>query len=187
MAPASCSLWPCCEQGVTSCLSLCLFLALPEGPCGHGCDGSAADPRGYDPPGPGSGCLPGSAASADGHSDGPWSSCRVPGLFFQLPDPPQPPPPTLQPQGCGHCHSCQQAGCVTSSARDPQPHRLTQLVMDKESHTCPHTFAVTHSHKYIPTQGHTDADIKKQTHYLHVYIHIQRHTDIAIATGPHTL
>lgn len=94
---------------------------------------------------------------------------------------------TSNPQGRGRCHSCQQAGCVTSSAPDPQPHRLTQLAMDKESHTCPYTFAFIHSHKCIPTQGHTDANMKAQTHHVHVYIHIQGHTDTAIDTGSHTV
>lgn len=75
---------------------------------------------------------------------------------------PPPSPPPLHPQGRGHCHSCQQAGCVTSSAPDQQPRRLTQLAMHPESHTCPHTFALIHSHKCMPTQGH--ADIKAQTH-----------------------
>lgn len=37
--------------------------------------------------------------------------------------------PTLQPQGRMHCHICQQADCVTSSAPDPQPHRLPQLAI----------------------------------------------------------
>lgn len=76
---------------------------------------------------------------------------------------PPPSPPPLHPQGRGHCHSCQQAGCVTSSAPDQQPRRLTQLAMHPESHTCPHTFALIHSHKCMPTQGH--ADIKAQTQW----------------------
>lgn len=96
VAPASCSLWPCCERGVTSCLSLCLFLALPEGPrgTGRGCDGSTADPRGYGPPGPCPGCLPASAASAVGHCCGTRRSCRVPGSFLCKP-PLSPPAPCI--------------------------------------------------------------------------------------------
>ncbi len=74
-------------------------------------------------------------------------------------------PPTLRPKGCRHCHSCRQPGCVTSSALDPQPHCLTQLAMHRESHTCPHTFALIHSQKCIPTQGHADAHIMAWTHH----------------------
>lgn len=81
MAPASCSLWPCCKQRVTSCLSLCLLPALSEGPCGCGRDGFTADPWGDGPPGPSPSCLPASAASAGGHCCGTRSTCRVPGLF----------------------------------------------------------------------------------------------------------
>lgn len=188
MAPASCSLWPCCERGVTSCLSLCLFLALPEGPrgTGRGCDGSTADPRGYGPPGPCPGCLPASAASAVEHCCGTRRSCRVPGSFLCKPPPPSPllPPasPTLHPQGRRHCHRCQQAGCVISSAPDPQPYRLTQLDMHRKSHTCPHTFMFVHSHKCLPAQGHAGADIKAQTH--HEFRDTWTHA--AIDDGSHT-
>lgn len=83
VAPASCSLWPCCEQSVMSCLSLCLFLALPEGPRGTDCgsDGSTADPSGYGSPGPGPVYLSASASGTDNRHSGPWSFSRVPGLF----------------------------------------------------------------------------------------------------------
>lgn len=67
---------------------------------------------------------------------------------------PPPLPPTLHPKGWGHCHSCQEAGCVTSSDPDPQLHHVTQLAMDKESCTCPHMLALIHSHYCVLTQGH---------------------------------
>lgn len=138
VAPASCSLWPCCELRVTSCLSLCLFLALPEGPCGtgRGSDGSAADPHGYGPPGSGPGCLPASAACADGHRDSPWSSCRVPGPFSVL--------PALNPQG---------TGTVTAASRltvsPDQPGTLNA------SHSWLWTKSLTHAHTCF-TQVHTN-------------------------------
>lgn len=83
------------------------------------------------------------------------------------PTPPLLPPasPTLHSQGHRHCQSRQQAGCVISSAPDPQPYRLTQLDMHRKSHTCPHTFTFVHSHKCLPAQGHAGADIKAQTHH----------------------
>lgn len=167
MAPASCSLWPCCKRGVTSCLSLCLFFALPEGPrgTGRGCDGSTADPRGYDPPGPGPSYLPASAASADGHRCGPRSSCRVPGpLSLCRPSPSSRSlhRPHFTPKGAGTVTA---ASRLAVSQAQAWTHRLTQLAMHRESHTCPYTFALIHSHKCIPTQGHADADIKAQTHH----------------------
>ncbi|KAG7242581.1 hypothetical protein INR49_020294 [Caranx melampygus] len=59
-------------------LFLVLSCAPPKGPrgTGSGCDGSAADPRGYGAPGAGPGSLPASTASADWHRSGPWSPCR---------------------------------------------------------------------------------------------------------------
>lgn len=68
-----------------------------------------------------------------------------------------PPPPTFHPEGCGHCHSCQQAGCVISSAWNPQPHCLTQLDMDKESHTC-------RLQSYIHTSTRQPKDVQIQTY-----------------------
>lgn len=163
MAPASCSLWPCCERGVTSCLSLCLFLALPEGPrgTGGGCDGSAADPLGQCPTGPGPGCLPASAASADGHRRSPRRSCRVPGPFSLSPCPPSPPP--------HHPHSSLKgAGTVTAASRlavsqaQPRTHSLTA------SHSWPRTKSLTHahtrSHSYIHTRPYQPKDIQTHTY-----------------------
>lgn len=160
VAPASCSLWPCCKRGVTSCLSLCLFLALPEGPrgTGRGCDGSTADPRGYGPPGPSPGCLPASAASADGHRRGPRSSCRIPGPFSL---PPCPPPSPQRPHS-----TLKGAGTVTAASRltvsqaQPWTHCLTA------SHSWPCTksltHAHTHSHSYIHTSARQPKDIQTQ-------------------------
>lgn len=183
MAPASCSLWPCCERGVTSCLSLCLFLALPEGPCGtgRGCDGSAADPRGYGPPGPGPGCLPASAASADGHRHSPRSSCRVPGPF------------SLPPCPLHHPHSTLKgAGAVTAASRlavsqaQPQTQSLTA------SHSWPRTksltHAHTHSHSYIHTSPYQPKDIQTHTYRHRPTVHTCIYTFRGTKTlrGSHT-
>ena len=155
MAPASCSLWPCCERSVTSCLSLCLFLALPEGPCGtdRGCDGSAADPCGYGPPGPGPGCLPASAASTDGHRSGPRSFCRVPGLFSPLLHCPH-----STPKGAGTVIA---ASRLALSQAQPWTHSLTA------SHSWPWTKSLTHAHTRLHSYTHTSAyqpkDIQTQT------------------------
>lgn len=46
-----------------------------------------------------------------------------------------PTPPALRPQGCRHCHVCQEAGCVTAQ---PWTHSLIQLDVHRKSHTCPH-------------------------------------------------
>lgn len=134
MAPASCSLWPCCKQGVTSCLSLHLFFALAEGPPGtsRGCDGSTADPCSYGPPGPQPGSIPACAASTVRHCHSFWCSCCVPGSFLC---PLHPPPPALHPQGCRHGHICQEAGCVMAQA---WTHSHTQLDVHRKCHTCPH-------------------------------------------------
>ncbi|MEQ2194729.1 hypothetical protein XENOCAPTIV_002131 [Xenoophorus captivus] len=116
------------------CLSLCLFLALPEGPCSgdRGSDISAADPSGHDPPGPSPVYLPACATNTDEHHSGPRRSSRVPGLF----------PAVAHPKG----HSRQEA----AASQVPQLYHVTQLGMDKESHTCPQTFAPVHSHYCIP-------------------------------------
>lgn len=160
VAPASCSLWPCCERGVTSCLSLCLFLALPEGPCGtgRGCDGSTADPRGYGPPGPGPGpgCLPASAASADGHRRGPRSSCRVPGLFSLpsfLPFTAHTPPSRVQ------ALSQLPAGWLC--------HKLSPGPTASPPHTAGHAPGVSHMPTHVRTRTFTSAyqpkDMQTQT------------------------
>lgn len=134
MAPASCSPWPCCKRGVTSCLSLHLFFALPEGPPGtsRGCDGSTADPCSYGPPGPQPGSIPACAASAVRHCHGLRCSCRVPGSFLC---PLRPPPPALPLEGAGTVTSARRHGCVTAR---PWTHSLTQLDMHRKSHTWPH-------------------------------------------------
>lgn len=163
VVPASCSLWPCCERGVTSCLSPCLFLALPEGPrgAGRGGDGSAADPRGYGPAGPGPGCLPASAASADGHHREPREP-RVPGLF------------SLPPCPHNHHHhrhrphsTLKGAGTVTAASRlavsqaQPRTHSLAA------SHSWPCTESLTHAHtrlhSYIHTSAYQPKDIQTKT------------------------
>lgn len=165
VAPASCSLWPCCERGVTSCLSLCLFLALPEGPrgTGRGCDGSTADPRGYGPPGPYPGCLPASAASTVGHCCGTRRSCCVPGSFLC-----KPPPPPLPSCPLHRPHSTLKgAGTVTDASRlavssaQPRTHSLTAL----HSWTCIEslTHAHTRSCSYIHTSAYQPKDMQAQT------------------------
>lgn len=152
MAPASCSLWPCCELSVTSCLSPCLFLALPEGPrgTGRGSDGSAADPRGYGPAGPGPVSLPASAASADGHCRGPRSSCRVSGPF---PLPPRCPSSTARPRsalkGTGAIKSARR---LAVSQAHPGNHSRTtshragrgQRVSHMPTHVHAQTFTLVH-------------------------------------------
>lgn len=122
MAPASCSLWPCCKRGVTSCLSLRLFFALPEGPPGtsRGCDGSAADPCSYGPPGPQPGSIPARAASAVGHCRRLRCSCRVPGLFLC---PLHPPNALCTPPSRVQALSHLPAGWLChGSALDPRPY-----------------------------------------------------------------
>lgn len=134
VAPASCPLWLCCKQGVTSCLSLHLFFPLSEGPPGtsRGCDGSTADPCSYDPPGPQPGSIPACAATAVRHCRNLQCPCRVPGLFLC---PLNPPPNVPHPQGCRHCHICQQDDWVTAQ---PWTHWFSQLDMHRKSHMCPH-------------------------------------------------
>lgn len=159
MAPASCSPWPCCERGVTSCLSLCLSLALAEGPrgAGRGCDGSAADPRGYGPPGPGSGCLAARAAHADGHRPGPRSLCRVPGLFSLYPPTPSlltPPTHTPPWRGAG---SVTAASSLAVSQAQPRTHSLAA----SHSWTCIQSLTRTR-HTRAPIQSQAK-DVKTQT------------------------
>lgn len=144
MAPASCSPWPCCKRGVTSCLSLHLFFALPEGPPGtrRGCDGSTADPCSYGPPGPQPGSIPARAASAVGHRHGLRCSCRVPGSFL-VPTTPTTPctPPPSRVQALSHL-----PGGMAVSRLSPGPtasHSWTCI----ESLTHGHTSAIIHSHK----------------------------------------
>lgn len=148
MAPASCSLWPCCERSVTSCLSLCLFLGLPEGPRGthHGSDGSTAGPCGHGPPGPISACLSASAACTGGHRCCSWRSCRVPGLFCLI----------FFPLFffCGQtlwrrarCSQSFQEACHAACSIPDliMSDLIAQLGMDKETHTCSHTCHLLYS------------------------------------------
>ncbi|MEQ2160729.1 hypothetical protein GOODEAATRI_002398 [Goodea atripinnis] len=149
------------------CLSLCLFLALPEGPCSgdRGSDISAADPSGHDPPGPSPVYLPACATNTDEHHSGPRRSSRVPGLF----------PAVAHPKG----HSRQEA----AASQVPQLYHVTQLGMDKESHTCPQTFAPMHSHYCIPKdmQDHHEVliemqeNVKKCKNFLATLIKLASH------------
>lgn len=143
MVPASFSPWPCCKQGVTSCLSLHLFFALPEGPPGtsRGRDGSTADPRSYGPAGSQPGSIPACAASAVKHRHSRRCSCRVPGLFLC---PRHPLPPALHPQGCRHCHIGQEAGCVSSGS-----------VLDPELYTAGRASKVSHMPTHLRSSIHT--------------------------------
>lgn len=153
VAPASCSLWPCWERGVTSCLSLCLFLALPEGPCGtgRGCDGSAADPRGFASPGPGPACPPASAACTAGNRHGLWRFCRIPGLF---------PLPHCPPLILLHYrpHSTLKGeGTVTAARRLAVSQAQTRTHSYTTSHSWPWTKSLAHAHTCLRSYIHTIA------------------------------
>ena len=185
MPPPSCSLWPCWKGDVTSCLSLCLLLASPEGPRGasRGSDGSSAGPCSPAPPGPGR--LAASPAPADHQrSNGPRSRCRLPGpcsvvgVGLGLRHVPPPPP-------CGfprprRCHSCQQAGCVTATLpgltqlgtgqRLRHTHEQTQ---NTTVHSCTQLGAyrpLTHSNmlagKQTQANAHTNVYMLTHTHTI---------------------
>lgn len=149
VAPTSCSLWPCCEQSVMSCLSLCLSLALPEGPRGADCgsDGSAAQPHGHDPPGPGPVYLPASAADADNYRGDPRSSGRLTGLF-------------AHPNG----YSCQEAGAAPSALpRHTAGHG--QGVSHMPANICTRGFTLVHTQRHAFTMNSRFKAIRdSQTH-----------------------
>lgn len=195
MAPASCSLWPCCRRGVTSCLSLCLFLALPEGPrgAGRGGDGSAADPRGCGPPGPGPACLPASAASADGHRLAARRSCRVPGPYSPPPFPHSAPFAAHAPPSRARALSQLPAGWLCHklspgpTASPPHTAGHASRVSHMPTHVCTHTFTQVYAdprtcrHKGTDArgiQGHKDSQIQPE---MEIHSHTHTLTDLHIS------
>lgn len=146
---ASCSLWPCCQQSVTSCLSPCRCLVLHRRPPWHrrrpwrlSSSSSSRRPPWWWPPRHRS-RLPPSQRSLRKQAwpPPPLELLSYPRLVSQPPPPSRRPPSALDGPPLSDTAASRRAA---SWAPPPPGHRwprqLTQLDMRPESHTCPHAF-----------------------------------------------